>query len=313
VPDRHVLLSSEQARDLLGSPPPGVRFTVWNGSGEAPATLPEVELWVPQMLMAIGIDEMLARLPALKVIQLTTAGADAFVSRLPAGVRLYDARGVHGGSTSEWVLATLLAALRDLPRFVRAQDERRWDYTFTDELADKRVLVVGAGDVGGQIRRKLLAFDAEVTMVARRSRPPSGDDPAVHAVEELPALLPHADVVVVVVPLTEATRGLVDAAFLAAMPDGALLVNGARGPVVDTEALTAELRSGRLRAVVDVTDPEPLPADHPLWTAPGLLLLTPHVAGSVHGYPRRAFTLVAKQLTRWVAGEPLINEVVDGY
>jgi phosphoglycerate dehydrogenase-like enzyme len=312
VPNRHVLLSTDQARDLVGPPPPGVEVTVWNGSGEPPGTLPLVEFWVPQMLMAIGIDAMLAQLPALRVVQLTTAGADAFIARVPAGVLLCDARGVHGGSTSEWVLAVLLAALRELPRFVRAQDERRWDYTFTDELADKRVLIVGAGDVGGQIRRKLLTFDAEVTLVARRPRPATGDQPAVHAVTELPDLLPAADVTIVVVPLTDATRGLVDAGFLAAMPDGALLVNGARGPVVDTAALTAELRSGRLRAAVDVTDPEPLPADHPLWTAPGLLL-TPHVAGSVHGFPRRAYALVREQLQRWADGEPLINQVADGY
>jgi phosphoglycerate dehydrogenase-like enzyme len=312
VPTRHVLLSSEQGRELLGPPPPGVEFTVWNGLEDPPPGVALTRFWVPQLLMSAGIDQILAELPALEVVQLVTAGADAFVGRLPDSVLLFDARGVHGGSTSEWVLAVLLASLRELPRFVRAQDERRWDYTFTDELAGKRVLVVGAGDVGGQIRRKLLTFDTEVTLVARRARPATAEAPAVHAVTELPGLLPAADVVVVVVPLTGATRGLVDAAFLAAMPDGALLVNGARGPVVDTDALTAELRSGRLRAATDVTDPEPLPPEHPLWTAPGLLL-TPHVAGSVHGFPRRAFALVREQLERWVAGQPLINQVVDGY
>jgi phosphoglycerate dehydrogenase-like enzyme len=210
------------------------------------------------------------------------------------------------------VLAVVLAAVRSLPRFVRAQDERRWDYTFTDELAGKRVLVVGAGDVGGQVRRKLLTFDAEVTMVARRARPATGTEPAVHAIAELPELLPAAEVVVLVVPLTAETRGMVDAAFLARLPDGALVVNGARGQVLDTAALTAELLAGRLRAALDVTDPEPLPADHPLWQASGLLL-TPHVAGSVTGFPRRAYRLVRVQLERWVAGEPLANQVVDGY
>jgi phosphoglycerate dehydrogenase-like enzyme len=332
VPTRHVLLSSEQGRELLSPPPPGVQVEVWNGAGEPPAAVAQTQFWVPQML-SDALEHVLAALPALEVVQLVTAGADAFVGRLPDGVLLCDARGVHGGSTSEWVLAVLLASVRSLPRFVHAQAERRWDYTFTDELAGKRVLVVGAGDVGGQIRRKLLTFDAEVTMVARRARPAddpdssgdpgSGDpgrasgsggagSPAVHGVDELPALLPSADVVVVVVPLTAATRGLVDAAFLARMPAGALLVNGARGPVVDTDALTAELRSGRLQAAVDVTDPEPLPPDHPLWDMPGLLL-TPHVAGSVHGFPRRAYALVREQLGRWVAGEPLLNQVVDGY
>lgn len=311
MPTHHVLLSSEQGRELLGPPPDGVRIEVWNGVGDPPAAVRETRFWVPQLLSA-ALENVLAELPALEVVQLVSAGADAFVGRLPSSVVLCDARGVHGGSTSEWVLAVVLATLRDLPRFVRAQDERRWDYTFTGELAGKRVLVIGAGDVGGQIRRKLLTFDAEVTLVARRARPASGADPAVHSVGELPELLPAADIVVLVVPLTEATRGLVDAAFLARMPTGALLVNGARGPVVDTDALVAELAAGRLRAALDVTEPEPLPPEHPLWQVPGLLL-TPHVAGSVHGFPARAYALVRQQLERWVAGQPLLNQVVDGY
>jgi phosphoglycerate dehydrogenase-like enzyme len=311
VPTHHVLVASGQARELLGPPPAGVQVAVWNGAGEPSAAVRQTQFWVPQLLSA-ALENVLAQLPALEVVQLVSAGADAFVGRLPESVLLCDARGVHGGSTSEWVLAVVLAAVRDLPRFVRAQDERRWDYTFTDELAGKRVLVVGAGDVGGQIRRKLLTFDAEVTLVARRPRPATVVEPAVHGVGELPELLPAADIVVVVVPLTEATRGLVDGEFLARMPTGALLVNGARGPVVQTDALVAELRSGRLRAATDVTDPEPLPPDHPLWQQPGLLL-TPHVAGSVHGFPARAYALVRRQLERWVAGEPLHNQVVDGY
>jgi phosphoglycerate dehydrogenase-like enzyme len=152
----------------------------------------------------------------------------------------------------------------------------------------------------------MLPFDTTVTMVARTARADA------HGVDELPALLPEHDVVVVVVPLTDATRGMVDAAFLARMADGALFVNAARGPVTDTDALLAELRSGRLRAAVDVTDPEPLPADHPLWDAPNLLL-TPHVGGAVPGFPARAYALVRRQLERWVAGEPLENVVHDGY
>jgi phosphoglycerate dehydrogenase-like enzyme len=311
VSSRYVLLSSDQGRELLGPPPDGVRVEVWNGDGEPPENVRQTQFWVPQLLSA-ALGHVLAELPALEVVQLVSAGADAFVGRLPDSVLLCDARGVHGGSTSEWVLAVVLAALRDLPRFVRAQDERRWDYTPTDELAGKRVLVVGAGDVGGQLRRKLLTFDTEVTLVARRPRPARGAEPAVHGVGELPELLPAVDIVVLVVPLTEATRGMVDAAFLARMPAGALLVNGARGPVVDTDALVPELRSGRLRAAVDVTDPEPLPPGHPLWQVPGLLL-TPHVAGSVSGFPARAYALVRQQLERWVAGQPLHNQVVDGY
>ena len=186
------------------------------------------------------------------------------------------------------------------------QPRQRWNQHVTGELAGSRVLVVGAGDVGESIRRRLLPFDVTVTMVARRARA------GAHGVDELPALLPDADIVVVVVPLTPATEKLVDADFLARMPDGALLVNAARGPVADTAALLAELQAGRLRAALDVTDPEPLPPGHPLWDAPGLLL-TPHVGGAVTGFPRRAYALVREQLARWARDEPLQNIVSDGY
>ena len=320
LPSRTALVFSEQVRTLLG-PPPEVDMLVWDGDGDPPPGVERTGFWVPPYLVE-EFGRFLARLPALEVVQLITAGADAFVGRLPPGVLLCDARGVHGGPTAEWVLAVVLASVRHLPRFVLAQAQRRWDPNrFTDELAGKRVLVVGAGDVGGQLRRRLLAFDVEVTMVARRPRPArpagtggsgSGAEPAVAGVDELPALLPAADIVVVVVPLTPATRGMVDAAFLARMRDGALLVNGSRGPVADTDAVTAELVCGRLRAALDVTEPEPLPADHPLWTAPGLLL-TPHIGGAVPGLAGRAGALIRAQLARWLIGEPLQNVVVDGY
>ena len=306
MPTRVAVLPTEQGRELLGPPPAGVTVAVWPVGSAPPPEAAAAGFWVPQYMSPDALDSQLRGLPELRVVQLLTAGADAFVGRLPAGVTLCDARGVHGSSTSEWVLTAILAALRELPGFVLDQQARRWGHHVTGELAGKRVLVVGAGDVGEAIRRRLLPFDTTVTMVARRPRE------GVRAVAELPALLPDADVVVVVVPLTEETRGLVDAAFLARMPDGALLVNAARGPVADTGALLAELTSGRLRAALDVTDPEPLPAEHPLWSAPGLLL-TPHVGGAVTGFPRRAYGLVREQLARWARDEPLHNVVEDGY
>jgi phosphoglycerate dehydrogenase-like enzyme len=310
--DRYALVFSEELRELLGPPPPGVEIGVWDGAAEPPPDVRRTGFWVPPYLVE-EFDRFLAELPALEVVQLITAGADAFVGRLPAGVLLCDARGVHGGPTAEWVLAAVLASVRHFPRFILAQAERRWDpHRFTGELAGQRVLVVGAGDVGEQIRRRLLPFEVEVTMVARRSRPAGPDRPAAAGVHELPALLPGADIVVVVVPLTEQTRAMVNAAFLARMHDGALLVNASRGPVADTDAISAELHSGRLHAALDVTDPEPLPPDHPLWTAPGLLL-TPHIGGAVPGLAGRAGALIRRQLERWAAGEPLDNVVVDGY
>jgi phosphoglycerate dehydrogenase-like enzyme len=299
-------ISHDAGRSLLGPVPDPVTVEVYDVSQPPPSDPAGVGFWAPPFLAPPNVAALTAGMPDLRVVQLMSAGADAWVGRLPAAVTLCDARGVHDSSTSEWVVAAILSYLRDFPKFARAQPERRWAYGPTDELAGKRVLIVGAGSIGEATTARLSPFDVSITRVARTART------GVHGVAELPDLLPHADVVVLIVPLTAETTGLVDAKFLAAMADGALLVNAARGPVVDTEALTAELATGRLRAAVDVTNPEPLPPDHPLWTMPNLLL-TPHVAGSVRGLLPRAYRLVGDQLRRFVAGEPLENVVVDGY
>lgn len=298
------LLSDESV--LPGDLPDGVTAVCWGGSGAPPAEIADTVFWVPPFLLPSDRLDVLRRMPRLRVVQLVTAGADAFVGRMPAGVTLCDGRGVHSSATSEWVVGAVIASLRWFPRFAVAQSEGRWDRAFTDELAGRRVLIVGAGDIGEHVARRLEPFEVTLTRVARRARP------GVHPVTALPGLLPDADVVILIVPLTEETRGMVDAGFLARMHDGALLVNAARGPVVDTDALVAELSTGRLRAALDVTDPEPLPPGHPLWTVPGLFL-TPHTGGAVPGFPARARALVRAQLARYVAGEPLVNVVVDGY
>ncbi|WKU04538.1 2-hydroxyacid dehydrogenase [Micromonospora sp. HUAS LYJ1] len=297
--------------ELLGRVPAGVTVQPWTDPANPPGDAADVRFWVPPFLAGVDTTAMLDRLPDLAVVQLLSAGADAWTGRVPAGVTLCDARGVHDAGTAEWVVTAILAQLRGFPELARAQARREWAYDRvapTDELTGRRVLIVGAGSIGAAVRARLAPFDVTFTLVARTARP----DEEVHAVTELPRLLPEADVVVLLVPLTDATRGLVDAAFLAAMPDGALLVNAARGPVADTPALVAELTSGRLRAALDVTDPEPLPADHPLWELPNVLL-TPHVGGSVRGLLPRAYRLVGEQVRRFVAGSPLINTVVDGY
>jgi len=275
---------------------------------EHPDGLADVEFWVPTFLHAdpTALADTITAMPNLQVIQAQSAGIDGFLGAVPAGVTLCDARGVHGSSTSEWALTAILSVLRDFPRFHTAQLERRWDHTITDELAGKQVLIVGAGDVGQQLARRLLACDAEPLLVGRSPRA------GVRAAADLAQLLPEADVVVVVVPLTSQTAGLVDAAFLARMRDDALFVNAARGPVVDTTALLAELQSGRLRAAMDVMTPEPLPSDHPLWSAPNVLI-TPHVGGSVRGFRRRIGKLVAAQLLRYLNEQPLENVVVGEY
>ena len=245
-------------------------------------------------------------MPRLSVIQLLSAGVESWLPVVPPGVVLCNGRGIHGGPTAELAIAGLLAVLRELPRFVEQQRDRVWRPTEVHSLDGMRVLVLGAGDIGQRVASVVRLLDAEATLVARHRR--SGVEP----IAALPELLAQHDVVVVALPLTADTEGLVDAAFLAAMRDGAVLVNIARGRIVHTTALVAELQAQRLRAFLDVTEPEPLPVDHPLWTAPGVLI-TPHVGGGTPGWANRAYRLVREQLGRFVAGEPLRNVVSDGY
>ncbi|NIH84967.1 2-hydroxyacid dehydrogenase [Amycolatopsis granulosa] len=282
----------------------GVRPVRYSWREPLPAEAAEAEVLVPGAHRPEERATVLGALPNLKLIQLLSAGAENWIGTVPDGVLLSTCRGAHGGSTAEWVVAVLLSIYRELPGFAAGQAARRWDPHATGTLQDKRVLVVGAGDLGRQLERRLVAFDAQVTMVGVTGRD------GVHAVDELPALLPGHDVAVLVVPLTSRTRGMAGAEFLSAMPDGAILVNAARGPVVDTAALLAELRAGRLRAALDVTDPEPLPADHPLWTASNVVL-TPHVAGSVTGSQRRSYAVVAAEIARYAGGE-LPHNLVRG-
>jgi phosphoglycerate dehydrogenase-like enzyme len=285
---------------------PGVRAIRYRPDAPMPPEADTAEVLIAPFQATDDLVAELPRLPKLRLVQLLSAGAETWIGRLPDGVALSDCRGAHGVATAEWIVATLLATYRHLPRFVAAQSEGRWDYHTTEELAGKRVLIVGAGDLAEQTVARIAPFEVTTTLVGRRARD------GVHAIEDVAELLPHHDACVVVVPLTDATRGLVDAAFLAAMPDGAVLVNAARGPVVDTDALLAELTSGRLRAVLDVTDPEPLPAGHPLWTAPGLLL-TPHIGGAVPLATDRAFRIATEQIGQFAEGNTPSNLVQDGY
>ena len=301
-----ICLPDAAAREPLGDLPAGVQAVVWDGSGPPPAGIEDVGFLVARYSAAAMTAGALARLPALRVIQLLSAGVEAWLDRVPDGVLLYNARGVHGSSTAELAVAGMLSVLRQLPRFGQAQLAHEWVQTDTDGLAGKRVLILGAGDIGRRIAAAVEVFDARVTFVGRRIRD------GVHGLAEVSGLLPQHDIVVVAIPHTPETHHVVDATFLAAMPDNALFVNIARGPIVDTDALLAELAARRLQAFLDVTEPEPLPADHPLWDAPNLVL-TPHVGGGTYGWERRAYRLVREQVIRWHDGEPLENLVTDGY
>jgi phosphoglycerate dehydrogenase-like enzyme len=306
-----IWIAHEAGRELLGELPPEARVEVCADAAAPPSDPAEVRFWVPPFNSTVRPTELVPKLTALDVIQLLSAGADNWADQVPSQVVLCDARGVHDASTSEWVLGATIGSLRRFPAFARAQEREEWAssaYTPADELTDKRVLLIGAGSIGRAIEARMAPFGVSMTRVARTARP--ADD--VHGVDELPGLLPYAEVVVLVVPLTEQTRGLVDAAFLAALPDGALLVNAARGPVVDTAALLAEVGTGRISAALDVTDPEPLPAGHPLWRLPNVFL-TPHIGGNVRGLLRRGYTLAGQQLRRYANGQSLVNQVRDGY
>jgi phosphoglycerate dehydrogenase-like enzyme len=290
----------------LGDPPGGLRYEVVDPTEDVPASVGEVRFYVPPYQVGSRVGEVLPRMSSLEVVQTMTAGVDNLRDVIPAGVLLCNGRGIHDTSTAELALTLTLASLRGVPGFVRDQDRHRWQTAWRPALADKRVLLVGYGAVGEAVERRLLPFEVDVVRVARIARD------GVHAIAELPGLLPQADVVVLVVPLTDETRGLVDAAFLSAMKEGALLVNVARGAVVDTDALVAALHAGRISAATDVAEIEPLPEDHPLWDAPNLLI-SPHVGGASSAMWPRAHRLVRDQLHRYATGKELVNVMTGDY
>jgi phosphoglycerate dehydrogenase-like enzyme len=317
TPDRSAPDGDRRPQVWLSLPPAEIDglpdafdYVYWDGAGDFPADPADASFYVvPYMKGPTAGARPLARMRNVRVVQTLSAGVDHIaphLDRLPPGVSLCNARGVHEASTAELVLALVLASLRGIPRFVRGQANEKWYSGFYPALADRRVLIVGYGSIGAAVEDRLAGFECEVDRVARSARQsPRGP---VHAFGDLPQLLPQADVVVLTAPLTEQTRGLADAQFLAAMKDGALLVNVSRGPVVDTKALLVEAESGRLTAALDVTDPEPLPSGHPLWHAPGVLI-SPHVGGSTSAFMPRARRLVVAQLQRFAAGQELANVV----
>ncbi|MFC4496954.1 2-hydroxyacid dehydrogenase [Streptomyces ovatisporus] len=315
MPETHANPGSASALDVLlpwgdlderhGPWPSGVRVHVWDGLTPEdelpPQVLESAGFWVMPYAVP-GVERLLPRFRGLRAVQSLSAGVEKVLPLLPGGTSLHNGRGLHDASTAEHALGLILAAQRDLPRWAEDQRQGRWEPHFTRSLADCRVAVIGYGSIGAALERRLLACEAEVVRVARRARP----EEDVHAVTDLPKLLPDVGIAVLVLPETPATEGLLGEAELAALPDGALVVNVGRGRTLDTQALVAQLRAGRLRAALDVTDPEPLPADHPLWQCPGALI-TPHVAGGSAAFRPRAERLIVEQVRRYAAGEPLLN------
>jgi len=298
IPDR-------VGRDAVGDLPDGVAVGLIPRDGEPPEEILEAEFLVPGAgdRRVMGL---LAQMPALRVIQTLSAGVDWLLPVVPPQVIVCDAAGARDVAVAEWVLAVILSAQKMLPEMRDDQREHRWEWRRSAELAGSTAMILGYGSIAAAVERCLSPFGVELIRVARHARV------GVHSVDELGSLLPRADVVVVLLPLTPATTGLLDARALSSLAPGALLVNAARGPIVDTQALLELLRKGRIRAALDVTDPEPLPQEHPLWDAPGLLI-TPHFAGDTLPAERRAFELVGDQVRRFARQEPLANVVEHGY
>lgn len=307
VPDKRAL------DDLMaiGLLPDGVRVGIWD-VGDPDATPEgvepgEIELVVmPHYSQGPGTYLRLRTLPGLRVVQLPSAGFEHALPHLPSGVAVCNGAGVHDAETAELGVGLLLASLRGIDEAARDMADGLWQPRYRSSLADRRVMVVGYGNIGTALAARLRPFEVDVVPVARSRR--EVDGVLVHAMTELPELLPTVDAVVLIVPLTAETSSLAGVDFLSRMRDGAVLVNVGRGKVVDTDALVAEVSSGRLRAALDVTDPEPLPSDHPLWHLPGVLI-TPHVGGMTSAtFPRMA-ALTRRQLAELAAGGEPVNVV----
>jgi phosphoglycerate dehydrogenase-like enzyme len=313
------------APELLADFPPEAEIV------RLPRTIPtpiDIDFWILPFYRKDAATAFL-QLRGVKVAQSLMAGVDWVLPWLPPSVTLCDGRGIHDISASEWVMAAIMAMMKRLPLYRDLQNKGQWrgfatvtdgflsetgaqrgQYTvLAEDLSGKTVLIVGYGSIGAAIEARLAPFGVTVLRVARSAR----EQPKVRTVTELHALIPLADIVVLIVPLTDATRGLFGAPEIALMKRGALLVNAARGPVLVTDALLEALEQQRIRAAVDVTDPEPLPAGHPLWSAPNCLI-TPHIGGSTPEFIYRAFRFGAQQVRRFIAGEPLENVVTEaGY
>ena len=267
--------------------------------------LSEVTFYVPTYMGGRPALELTKKMPNLKILQVPNAGYDDAMEFLRPGITLCNGRGIHDDSTAELAVGLTIASLRGFATFVRDQDKGEWVNKNYDSINDRKIGIVGFGSIGSTIARMLSGFSVEIVAFTQ-----SGRDNTI-SITDLDKHLPSLDVVILILPLTKESKHLFDARRLALMKDGALLVNVARGPIVDTDALVKELNSGRITAGLDVTDPEPLPKGHPLWSAKGVLI-SPHVGGNSSAFEKRARRLIESQLNLLAQGKPLNNIIVAG-
>ena len=284
--------------------PAGVTHLPTDGIAPAAGDLDKVEFYVPRYMGGPAAIAMIPDMKGLKIIQSPNAGVDDVLKIRPEGVTLCNAAGVHDSSTAELAVALAIASRRGFADFAADQAAGRWDHVRKPSLADSNVAIVGYGNIGKMIGTMLENFEVSVTAFSR-----SGKDGAL-TFDHFDRMLPTFDVIILIVPLNDQTHHLMNATRLAAMKDGAALINVARGPVVDTDALIAELNSGRITAGLDVTDPEPLPAGHPLWSAKNVII-TPHVGGDSQAFVPRGRKLVEEQLARYASSQPLLHIVAQ--
>jgi phosphoglycerate dehydrogenase-like enzyme len=280
--------------------PTGVDLLVWRPGDPASSTV--LDLLV--MPYTVSYESLRGLGSIVRHIQSQSLGYDGASHFVPAGVTFSNAVGVHEAPTAEMAMTLILASQRGWPAVGRNQESQNWDRPTWPGLIGQRVLLIGVGGIGREFEKRIAGFDVELTRVARTARA------GIHGIDELPALLPGADIVVLAIPLNDETRGLVDGAFLDQLPHGALVVNVSRGPIVDTAALVEHVRTGAVRSALDVVDPEPLPAGHPLWSLPGSLI-SPHLGGAVQSMNTRVDPLVLEQIQLLLRGERPKNIVID--
>jgi phosphoglycerate dehydrogenase-like enzyme len=294
-------IPDQAGRDAIGKLPDEVNCRLFPRKGPPPAEITDAEFLVPSHVTR-GLRELLSGMTHLRVLHTLSAGVDWLMPHVPAGITVCSAVGTRDSAVAEWVIGALLALTKNFPELRDHQREHRWQWTEPGDLAGRSVVILGYGSIGKAVEARLAPFEVDLIRVARTRRA------NVHPVSELPRILSECEVLIVLVPYTPETEGLLDHNMLTALPPGALLINAARGRVIDQERLLEHLRSGHLRAALDVTDPEPLPPGDPLWDAPGVLI-TPHLAGDSPAAGRNAFALVGDQVRRFMRDEPLVNVV----